>query len=289
MTDALTIEEIKDLNVYQLASIADCAQPDHSESPGALMLSGVRDAVLEAIDSGSITLTDQDDNGQLDEIADGAPSAYTYECWQQFTDLGAWQEEPESGEWPEDLTKTAMIALYQIADRLAHALVDSWVEGWTCPLCGDTGTPHICLPGECNGSEEEQEAYAASQATAEPADPHADHVHEYDSRGTFCQTEGMWLDGPQATAEPVEVPTPTQGTPDTGEAVSGDAGHLSDPLYRLVADKPTDTQSFIGRMDAINAEEFAGVNREFVWWRQPSTWVGLALVLTALVVAWAVR
>lgn len=140
--------DISYLNPFTLASMAECADPDTSVSPGAKMLMGVRDSVLEAIDYGSITLEDFDDNGQIHEIADGAPSDYTHARWAQFVDLAAWMEEPEMGEWPENLDQVAGIALYQIADRLAHRLCELWRDNWTCPICADS-YGQGCTPDEC--------------------------------------------------------------------------------------------------------------------------------------------
>lgn len=129
------IRALTSLNPYSLADMAGCSQPDEGRtrrrrhwSPGAELLSDVRDCVVEAIRDGSITVDDRDDRGQLSEIADRAPSIYTYARWREFVDLGAWQEESEFGDWPDDLTETAGIALYQIAMRLCQALVDEWIE-----------------------------------------------------------------------------------------------------------------------------------------------------------------
>ena len=124
------------LNPFQLASLADCYAPDEGRSrrkrtwsEGAKFLVSVRDAVIEAIRDGYVTVDDRDDRGQLHEIADDAPDIYTHARWKQFVDLGAFNEEPEYGdEWPKDLTQMAGVALYQIADRLCHALVDAWIE-----------------------------------------------------------------------------------------------------------------------------------------------------------------
>lgn len=131
------IRTLTGLTVYELSKMADCADPDEGRSrfqrkwsPGAVFLSGVRDAVVEAIRDGQITDDDSwDDNGIGHRIADDAPDDYTYDCWREFTDLAAWQEENEFGDgWGNDLTKAARVALYQIADRLVHALVDAWRE-----------------------------------------------------------------------------------------------------------------------------------------------------------------
>jgi hypothetical protein len=129
------IRALTGLNVYELARLADCADPDEGRSrrrkrwsPGAVFLAAVRDDVVEAIRDGRITEADRDDSGQIHRIADEAPDYRTYRRWLEFADLAAWQEEPEvSGEWPCNLTDAAGIALYQIAERLCHALVDEWI------------------------------------------------------------------------------------------------------------------------------------------------------------------
>ena len=121
------IQDIKDRSVYWLAKDADCLEPDSDTSPGAQFLADVRDAMVEAIESNEL---DEDDDASdlIREIADQAPDVYTHPRWKEFTDLGAWQEEPESGDWPEDLTDTAGVALYQIAERLCHSLLAEWRE-----------------------------------------------------------------------------------------------------------------------------------------------------------------
>jgi hypothetical protein len=126
--------EIAEWTVFRLANEADCSSPDSVDSVGACFLSNVRDAALELC-AGLVQLnatTDEfdriDDNGSLTEIADGAPSVYTYTLWQQFTDLGAWTEDvTEFGEIT-DMEDGARVALYMIADRLAHVIVDAIAE-----------------------------------------------------------------------------------------------------------------------------------------------------------------
>lgn len=135
----LTLDEMRELSAWQLAQFAECATPDTSESPGAEMLTSVRDALAERIDwvreSGdsdtslsAIVATLQDD-GSLSEIADGAPNVYTHKRWSQFLDLAAYSEQPEiSDAWSTDLTEAAGQALYQIADRLVNALASELAE-----------------------------------------------------------------------------------------------------------------------------------------------------------------
>lgn len=130
------LDTIKQHNHYALARLAGCLDADNSQSPGALFLTGVRDHLVEAVEYRMAigdTLTDAVEalrNGDdLHEVADGAPSVYTHEIWQQFTDLGGWQEDPNDiGADPSDLTASASACLYIIADRLASALLSEIEE-----------------------------------------------------------------------------------------------------------------------------------------------------------------
>lgn len=130
------IRTITSLNVYDLASLAECGAPDEgrsryrrSWSHGARFLDDVRDAVVSEIREGRITETGRDNGARIAEIADNAPDVYTHARWMEFVDLAAYQEEPDAiGEWPDSLTDCAGIALYQIAERLCNALVDAWIE-----------------------------------------------------------------------------------------------------------------------------------------------------------------
>jgi hypothetical protein len=117
-----TLAEIREYNAFHLAASdrADCMSPDSSDSPGAVLLLRVRDAFVEAYEAGRFDT--EDTNDVATEIANDLPSVYTYEKWKQFVDLGAWQEEAESGEWPTVLDDAASVALYQICERLFLAL-----------------------------------------------------------------------------------------------------------------------------------------------------------------------
>ena len=124
-----TAESVRDLNAFSLANMANCAYPDDDESAGARFLVSVRDAITEAIESGTFgPFPAPRDATTVVEIADNAPDVYTYTRWQEFSDLQAWNETPELGEWPDDLTATAGVALYQIAERLCYALLQEWRE-----------------------------------------------------------------------------------------------------------------------------------------------------------------
>ena len=140
----------RDLTTWHLANLAGCGSPDRPDgigvsppadlstvdpSPGAKFLRSVADDTAERI---AYHFAD-DDPRQYDpadladmlaeEVADGAPSIYTFTRWQEFTDLAAWQEDAtELGASADDLTAAAGVALYMIAERLALALVDAWAE-----------------------------------------------------------------------------------------------------------------------------------------------------------------
>lgn len=112
----MNLDDMRKLSAYELAGMAECGNPDSTESAGAALLASVRDDVAEAIENRR-TLDDA-----AHEIADKAPDVYTAKRWAEFVDLAAYQEDPELGEWPENLTDAAGIALYQIAERLVSAL-----------------------------------------------------------------------------------------------------------------------------------------------------------------------
>jgi hypothetical protein len=124
---ATVVADIRAMTAWNLSSLAGCADPDRLDSEGAVFLIHVRDSVLELWEDGDYDRTDSqawDYSGEVASIADNAPDVYTYTRWKEFVDLAAWQEEPEvTGEWPNDLTEAAAYALYQIADRLAWALL----------------------------------------------------------------------------------------------------------------------------------------------------------------------
>lgn len=150
----MDLQEIRELSAYALSDsdLADCGTPDTQDSPGAKLLTSVRDAVVEAIERGYTTLDDADYDGTVAGIADQAPSIWTHEKWAQFLDLCAYQEEPETGEWPTDLDNAASVALYQIAERLARQLWKQYEpaeELEECPVCGDmVDSDHGCEPDD---------------------------------------------------------------------------------------------------------------------------------------------
>ena len=125
-----SLQEWQGLTAYYLSGDADCASPDSLESEGAEFLARVRDGAVELLKRADDWHPDTiNDDGSVHEIADGAPSVYTHTLWKQFVDLAAYTEEPESGEWPDDLNQVAGVALYQIAERLVWAIIND-VHEW---------------------------------------------------------------------------------------------------------------------------------------------------------------
>lgn len=216
------VDEIRDMSVYELATMAGCGSPDSSSSPGGRFLDCVRDNIVQAIDEGRITLSDHNDRGQISEISDDAPSVYTHGRWEQFLDLGAYSEDCEiSDAWPNDLTEAAGMALYQIADRLGYALAQAYAEGWTCPVCGDEVDVSDCDESECGnpagalvGLARERMADVEAEATGP-------------------------VEAPSVPVEPLPVRTPGLAMAEIGEPVSdvytGPVDlPVSDPILTLI-------------------------------------------------------
>lgn len=111
-------EDTATRTAWQLARLADCMDPDSNESAGARFLERVEADYLEAVEDERY-----DGDETPHEIADNAVPVYTHERWQAFVDLGAYQEDvTELGDDGSDLTQSAAVALYMIAQRLVYAL-----------------------------------------------------------------------------------------------------------------------------------------------------------------------
>lgn len=111
------------LNAWELARIAEVQSPDSLESPGALFLLSVQDAVVEWLKSNeateSLACVIADDEVQVLE------SHGTGGKWRAFVDLLAFQEDTSDLGTPEDMNQGADWALYMIAERLAVALLET--------------------------------------------------------------------------------------------------------------------------------------------------------------------
>jgi hypothetical protein len=114
------------LSPYELARIAECAEPDSKDSPGAEFLRGIADAVAEV---------DQPKDDAIDtiayDIANAAVEAlpYSYDLWRTFIDLGAYRERDGIADAAEavaagDPDVYAAWMLNNIAYRLAYRLLN---------------------------------------------------------------------------------------------------------------------------------------------------------------------
>jgi len=126
-----TITEIPEdyQDPYTLAQIADApGGPDTRTSPGAQFLIHVAGDVFEQARFAAENDEELSDDA-AHEIADGAVPVYTHERWTTFVDLCAWAEDITDYQDPDgDMTDAAGIALYQIAARLANALIEEISE-----------------------------------------------------------------------------------------------------------------------------------------------------------------
>lgn len=124
------LDDVKTWTAFRLSSEADCMSPDSADSEGARFLGSVRNEIVEAIEQADADdLENLDDDGSLHEIADNAPDYRTHTRWQEFVDLGGYQEDiSEYGDYGDDLTRAAGVALFMIADKLVRAIVDGAIE-----------------------------------------------------------------------------------------------------------------------------------------------------------------
>ena len=114
-----------------LSRLAECAQPETDK--GRDFLRGVADGLVERVEYSEPSDTgDVDDLRDLSsEAADGAIPVYTHQKWAVFVDCGAYSENvSDLVHGKRDLTgnDVAKAALYQIADRLWHALAEEYEE-----------------------------------------------------------------------------------------------------------------------------------------------------------------
>ena len=125
-----TLDDIEGMTEYDLAREASCGHPANPDSPGAALLTSVRDNIVAAVKNGDLDVrSERTWDRTIEETADGAPSDYTYPRWLEFIDLEAWQEIPDDYDAePGDMTALAGIRLYMIAKRLCQALLESLAE-----------------------------------------------------------------------------------------------------------------------------------------------------------------
>ena len=136
----MTITTPRDWTAYNLSHEADVQSPDNRESPGALWLLAVRDAVVtfhdEATDERRGTVEAGDDDWWHEathRLADESIPLPTHERWQVFTDLCLWADEAtldipvltESGPHAAvvDMTAQATAVIYEVAHRLVWTIL----------------------------------------------------------------------------------------------------------------------------------------------------------------------
>ena len=118
--DGLVGGEPYGVPAYALARMADCSTPDGPESPGAVWLENVADDALDAWEERG---EDNDIDDAAHQTADDAVPIYTHQTWSVFVDLGAYNEDPtELGGDGADMTQTAKVCLYMIAERLTREM-----------------------------------------------------------------------------------------------------------------------------------------------------------------------
>lgn len=117
-----TLHEIRGYSPYWLSisDLADCGEPDRRDSPGALLLTSTRDAFLTWMENHPEATADDICEG-VSEIVQDQVDYRTHGKWQEFVDLCAYEEEPETGPWPSDLDEAADAALNQILERMVFA------------------------------------------------------------------------------------------------------------------------------------------------------------------------
>jgi hypothetical protein len=133
-----TLDSVREMNYIHLSNnVADIAGPDGEDSPGAKFLTLVRDAVIEALewkvenddpDLAHAARVLRDDSH---ELADAAVPVYTYQRWQTFVDLGAWQIDIGDYGSSEDMTTQAGVALYEVARILTDSLCEYVETYWS--------------------------------------------------------------------------------------------------------------------------------------------------------------
>lgn len=127
--DELSLPDVRELSLGDLVALGECSHPDTDESPGAEFLGYVKRDVIEALeDENWAAGLDQDAAYEkATEIANATPSHHNYTRWMEAGDLAAWDEEPESGEWPDVLIDAVGVALYQIAERIANGIFERYI------------------------------------------------------------------------------------------------------------------------------------------------------------------
>jgi hypothetical protein len=147
------LDEVTAMNAYQLGALIDVS-PENDE--GKAFLLGIRDAVIEATTEYDpedwVREIVEDYAGRASEIADGAPSVYTWRKWQQFIGVAGWQEDITDYGMSHDtdgyagaMDAGASVALFAMARRLVSALAEEVAPS------DDDDDPVVFLPVNNDG------------------------------------------------------------------------------------------------------------------------------------------
>lgn len=110
---------LKGLGVYELASIAECVQPDAADSPGADLLMNAQMALIDWLQF------PDDEVVPVAELADAAITPYTHPLWLQFVDLCAYNEELGlEMALGSSMTQQAQYVLVSIAERFLYNICE---------------------------------------------------------------------------------------------------------------------------------------------------------------------
>lgn len=107
--------------VNDMANHMGCASPDSPTSPGAVWLTHIHDAVVEAYENGQF---DGQDDDVVFELADGIVPTYTAEVWGAFVDVAGYSEVDDTNTMQagEDMT--------DFAKRIMFSMAETAIRGW---------------------------------------------------------------------------------------------------------------------------------------------------------------
>ena len=131
LEEALLLTEwIGGAQAYRLAALADCSDPDTTDSAGGRYLLRVAENVLERIEEEhpQWAQDNYDPSDLAHQIADNSVPIYTADIWATFADLGGYEVDiSDFGPIkPDDITQSVgALALYVIAETLAARLLDT--------------------------------------------------------------------------------------------------------------------------------------------------------------------
>jgi hypothetical protein len=127
---------MKERTVWELARMAECSDPDKTDSPGANFLraieSSVKDALSYGYEQGDDVTSDEWQSERSSELADYCVPVYTHNLWVTFVDLAAYSEDLSDWAYEHDTDspeRLPSLALYVIGERLSLALFEDETAG----------------------------------------------------------------------------------------------------------------------------------------------------------------